>query len=151
MTTLIGTAYFVTRADAIEYYELQGIGADEVERKLADGEIFIGKPPHNVGDKLWMIDGASRWAIEEKAWPTTLADIAPNGGVVHVYAEFRGSRYYIGSDPNYHGARKIAEQYRVAYPNASIYLADKSDSTSINGAKDELAAAYHAALKESAS
>lgn len=42
--THYGTAHFVSLSAAIRYYRPYGTDADEVRRKLADGEIAIGEP-----------------------------------------------------------------------------------------------------------
>ena len=56
-----GTCYFPTRGNAIRYYrpyaKLEGAKASElVDRKIAEGEIHIGKPPMKPGDTLTIED-----------------------------------------------------------------------------------------------
>jgi hypothetical protein len=47
--TRIGTANL--------YYADYGLSASDVEQKIADGEIYIGKPPLKPGERLAMITG----------------------------------------------------------------------------------------------
>ena len=75
-------------------------------------------------------------------FPTTLSAIAPQGRLVHVYAEFRGRRFYLASEVTFHCAEQRAAEYKAKYPLASLYLCDRSDSTSIDGAWSEMAAVY---------
>lgn len=67
MTT--GTSHFLSRTAAMRYYS--GYGYDDlgatVDRKLADGEIHIGKPEIKSGERLSLIDGFTRWAITGSA------------------------------------------------------------------------------------
>lgn len=67
----VGTSYFVSRELAIRYYRpyhyedtTRAVGA-----KLAGGEIHIGKPPLQPGDKLLIIDEGTRYAIQEAKEP----------------------------------------------------------------------------------
>ena len=72
MGTTIGTAYFASKRDAIKYYQQYvpvggWIRADTnirqwVESKLADGEIHIGVPPHDVAEHVWL-DEDNRYHI----------------------------------------------------------------------------------------
>jgi hypothetical protein len=90
-----------------------------------------------------MITNEERSKIWRNAFPTTLAEIVPKGGLVNVYAEYRGQRYYLGSDPTISGAHSIAEIYKREYgPKVAVYYTDKADSTSINGAWRELQEAF---------
>lgn len=63
----IGTSYFKDRAAAVRYYRnYEGANAeDAVTRKLAEGQIHLGEPPHKPGDTLRLIDNGTRWEIEE--------------------------------------------------------------------------------------
>ncbi len=70
--TTVGTSHFVNFTKACDYYKGQGYdeltpaGLErEVRRKLADGEIHLGKPEVGVGDRLVLVDGGTRYAIEE--------------------------------------------------------------------------------------
>lgn len=74
-------------------------------------------------------------------FPTTLDRIAPSGSF-HVYAEYRGLRYYIGSRHYAHDARTLAGVIHDKYPQACAYIADKTGSTSINGTRNHLARRY---------
>jgi hypothetical protein len=53
--TYIGTSYFVSRDAALNYYKELG-GYKEVNRKLKDGEITIGKPPRKRNEWLKVND-----------------------------------------------------------------------------------------------
>lgn len=68
MSLTVGTCYFESREAAVRYYADQGIDAEGVDRKLAEGEIFLGPPPHAAGDLLHIRDG--RYIIEERGDPT---------------------------------------------------------------------------------
>lgn len=56
----IGTSHFISRAAAIRYYRPYGTDAAEVDRKLADGEIHIGKPEGTAS----IIPGEGRYRVE---------------------------------------------------------------------------------------
>jgi hypothetical protein len=60
----IGTSYFVSRNAAIHYYFPFDTTA-AVDRKIAAGEIHIGKPDRPLGCRLIVIDDGRRYAIEE--------------------------------------------------------------------------------------
>ncbi len=68
-----GTSYFVSRAMAVRYYrpyaaeDTPKSAVECVDRKLADGEIHIGKPPLKDGDTLTIIDEGTRYAITSQA------------------------------------------------------------------------------------
>lgn len=65
---MIGTSYFVSVAEALRYYRPYGFGMEAVQRKLADGEIHVGKPPFDPGSqKLVIIDDGSRYGVEDVA------------------------------------------------------------------------------------
>lgn len=63
MTTLMGTANFVSKWDAIQYYKNQECDRTEVESKIKDGEIFIG-PPVNLPGDTWVIKNG-RYHVRE--------------------------------------------------------------------------------------
>jgi len=65
--TITGTSYFVNRDAAIAYYKPYHFDSvlAAVARKLADGEIHIGKPPLKKGQRITVIDDGLRYAIEE--------------------------------------------------------------------------------------
>ena len=69
--TIIGTCYFVNFTKACDYYKGQGyddLGVSGLEQfvraKLDDGEIELGKPELDVGERLLLIDDGCRYAIE---------------------------------------------------------------------------------------
>ena len=62
--TRTGTPYFVSLKTAIDYHRTYGATIAAVKRKIEAGEIHIGKPPLNPGDRLVTIDKATRYAIE---------------------------------------------------------------------------------------
>ncbi len=60
-----GTSHFTTRSAAIRYYKDYGDNAQDVDRKIAEGLIHIGKPVLKAGQRLTLIDGGKRYAISE--------------------------------------------------------------------------------------
>lgn len=66
---LTGTSHFRSRTAAIDYYldyeENYATAAKEVDRKIADGEIHIGRPDLKPGQRLTLIDSGNRYAIED--------------------------------------------------------------------------------------
>lgn len=63
-----GTSHFVSRAAAERYYAAcETDPARAVARKLADGEIHIGKPELKPGQRLSVIAGEGRYQIEDRA------------------------------------------------------------------------------------
>jgi hypothetical protein len=64
---IVGTAYFTSRAAAVRYYQDYHYPdtAATVDRKIAEGEIHIGIPPHKLGARVVVIDDGTRYAIEE--------------------------------------------------------------------------------------
>jgi hypothetical protein len=64
--TVLGTCHFVSVALAIRYYRNHGyrdiIG--EIDRKLAEGEIHIGKPVISDGEELVLLDNGQRYGIK---------------------------------------------------------------------------------------
>jgi hypothetical protein len=66
MTTITGTAHFVSRETAIRYYADYGYGPADIDRKIALGEIHLGKPELIYGKQRCIkIDGGLRYGIEE--------------------------------------------------------------------------------------
>ena len=63
-----GTCYFVSKRAAMRYYIRQNPHTTmiDVERKLAGGEIHIGRPPLKTGQRLAVIDRHTRYAIIER-------------------------------------------------------------------------------------
>lgn len=49
--TKIGTEYFISESAARRYYKPQGYDAADVRRKLAEGEIYVGRPACKPGDR----------------------------------------------------------------------------------------------------
>ncbi len=65
-----GTSYFPTLDDAHKYYGVLGFYPSDVDNKIADGEINIGKPPGYLGHNARTIlqndqGGSKRWFIAE--------------------------------------------------------------------------------------
>lgn len=61
-----GTSYFVSHEAARRYYRATHPHDDTVNRKLAEGEIHIGKPPLKDGQRLSVIPDEGRYQIEER-------------------------------------------------------------------------------------
>ena len=64
-------------------------------------------------------------------------------GWVHVYAEYRGMRYFFGSKQCYPDAGRFALDEKKIFPEAAFFLGDKTGSTSINGLRGDLNAAIN--------
>jgi hypothetical protein len=68
MPTTIGTSHFVSLDAAIRYYS--DYDYDDVKgavaRKIAEGEISIGKPDLKPGERLTLVDEGKRYAIVQK-------------------------------------------------------------------------------------
>jgi len=62
---ITGTHYFLSFLSAVRYYKPYGFDEADIQGKLNAGEIKIGNPPIRQGQKLVMIDRATRWAIVE--------------------------------------------------------------------------------------
>lgn len=62
---IIGTSYFVSKAAAVRYYAYEHATESDIDRKLAEGLIHVGKPDLKPGDRLSTIDSGTRYAIEE--------------------------------------------------------------------------------------
>ena len=60
---IIGTPNFETLGAAYTYYKVQGLTPQDVDRKLAEGEIFIGRPKCHKTDRLFTREG--RYYYEE--------------------------------------------------------------------------------------
>ncbi len=118
----IGTSYFVSLSAAVRYYKPYGTDKANVEQKIAEGEIHIGKPPVKPGEKLFKIDDGTRYAIENVPVPS-----GPSDGVDSRMFHFRGqsplsrsqagafARYlktqfpWLGTDDEANGADTVAE------------------------------------------
>lgn len=55
-----GTCHFVSKRTAIAYYANE----ETVDRKLAAGEIFIGKPPVKEGEEIIVNGKEGRYTIK---------------------------------------------------------------------------------------
>lgn len=66
--TRYGTSYFVDKYAAEKYYREQRYSCpiQTVDRKLAEGEIHIGRPDLKPGQALYIIHAEGRYAIEEE-------------------------------------------------------------------------------------
>lgn len=64
---IYGTSHFVSMWHAGRYYAAYGWNMPDVEYKLAQGQIHIGKPALKPGEVLTVIDGGARYAITDKA------------------------------------------------------------------------------------
>jgi hypothetical protein len=53
---IIGTPYFPSFADAVDYYRQQGIELRQVRQKIRSKEIYIGKPELESGEKLLVVE-----------------------------------------------------------------------------------------------
>lgn len=64
---ITGTAYFVSLKAAERYYADYGYSDIKaaVRRKLAEGEIHLGKPALKPGQSLTMLDNGARYGIED--------------------------------------------------------------------------------------
>lgn len=77
-------------------------------------------------------------------FPTTLRDIAPQGGVVHVFGEYKGRRYHVAAAVNHFDADQLRKDYAKRYGSGvEFYTKDRSDSTQIDGAALELQNTFH--------
>lgn len=74
----IGTAYFVSLAHAAQYYRDYAPGTDGyavANEKIAAEEIHIGKPPLKDGERLFVIDNGTRYAIQSAYMPLHTFDL----------------------------------------------------------------------------
>lgn len=58
----IGTNHFVSRETAVRYYKTT---RRDILEKIRAGEIKIGRPTEKPGQRVLIIDGGLRYAIEE--------------------------------------------------------------------------------------
>lgn len=65
---MTGTCHFVSIEAAERYYEPYGYDDVKatVQRKLSEGEIYIGKPAVKNGEHATVIDDGTRYAIVSK-------------------------------------------------------------------------------------
>jgi hypothetical protein len=70
-------------------------------------------------------------------YPCTLRAIAEaigdRCGGFHIYGEYNGFRYYMGSAFYHDHARWMLNRHQQCYPEADFYIRDKADSTEIDG------------------
>jgi hypothetical protein len=63
----IGTHHFVNRGAAVRYFldyeDSMNRACRAVERKLRDGSIKLGRPETQPGERLVLVDNATRYAI----------------------------------------------------------------------------------------
>jgi hypothetical protein len=64
---IIGTCHFPSKNLALHYYKKQGgiVLMQDIDQKIADGEIHIGKPTLKPGEKLTLLDDSTRYGIIE--------------------------------------------------------------------------------------
>lgn len=60
---IYGTPCFVSTQAAYNYYYDYGYTHTEVDRKIAEGEIFIGEPPVKAGDTVLIDPDEQRYFI----------------------------------------------------------------------------------------
>ena len=61
---VIGTSFFPTLSAAVTYYEPYGFSRADVREKAESGEISIGKPELQPGERLIYHPGEGRYLIE---------------------------------------------------------------------------------------
>lgn len=59
----VGTSHFVSFARACQYYAVYGYSKADVRKLVNTGEIHIGAPQVQPGERLVFIDDATRYAI----------------------------------------------------------------------------------------
>lgn len=62
--TITGTNHFVSFERAVLYYKEYGYSKSDVRLKVNTGEICIGAPRLNEGERLVFLDCACRYGIE---------------------------------------------------------------------------------------
>jgi hypothetical protein len=78
-------------------------------------------------------------------FPCTLADIGGDARLVHVTAEARGLRFYLGSGQTFPEAEAIVAPYLKAdfvARGVSFFLVNRNSHHSINGGPAEFAALF---------
>ena len=101
--TTVGTANFMTRRHAIEYYKDYGHDSKDVDRKLHDGEIFIGRPARELGT-LITVDVDGRYHLRDM----NFAELERSCRYV---VDDSGNGRPVGSDPYAH-VRVSGERYK---------------------------------------
>lgn len=72
----------------------------------------------------------------------TLADYAPEGARVHLFAEYQGRRFYIESGDSFPAIEDAARLLKVTMRRAAFFMVDRVGSYSINGDAAAFQAAY---------
>lgn len=62
---MIGTSYFVSKQAALKYYAYERATMVDINRKIDEGLIHIGKPELKPGQILSIIDDGTRYAVQE--------------------------------------------------------------------------------------
>lgn len=131
-----GTCHFVSKNHALIYFRYENATAADIDRKIAEGLIHIGKPDLKPGELLSIIDDGTRYAIEY-SWPRTSTEIeiafGPTGWRVHHVTVPAGTRVsptgdgqwfvedlswldrnsLVWHDANYYGIRLTTDQVTV--------------------------------------
>lgn len=118
---------------------------------LMSTDLRAGDFPSEAAARAWADQNPEAKAGPEDGkprYPTTLEEVAQKprageGRLNHIYAEYRGGRYYLASVQGNPDAP--AAEWKRTYPTASIYTTDRADGTSIDGQIGELDAAINAA------
>lgn len=63
--TTWGTAYFTSLSAAVRYYKDYGEDKSDVQHKIREGLIHVGRPPLKAGQRLGLTDGGKRYTITE--------------------------------------------------------------------------------------
>lgn len=63
MTVTVGTSHFTSKEAAIRYYEYEGATIDDIDHKIAEGLIHIGKPALKPGEYCTTVDNYARYAV----------------------------------------------------------------------------------------
>ena len=63
-TITVGTAHFISKAAAYRYYGGQGFSRFDVDNKLSEGEIFVGRPLINHGERVLIDRSEGRFFVE---------------------------------------------------------------------------------------
>lgn len=79
----IGTSYFTSKPAAVLYYAYENATEADIDRKVAEGLIHIGKPPLKPGELLSTIDNHARYATEKLITRTEY--MADSKNLFHAY------------------------------------------------------------------
>lgn len=72
-----GTSHFISRQHAEKYYAQYGETRERVDAKLKAGEIHLGEPELQPGQKLEIIWGEGRYAIEDTSPKRLMPKVSP--------------------------------------------------------------------------